>query len=135
MNWWTDELLNGKICEEWTGKLMSFVFCREAARTRYLSQEADCQYFHNIMSEYFLGTFGNGKPKPFKFTEIQRHRFGLKSKDAAEDRQVDFTSLNFKIELLYLFKGARYAPCVSLFWEKCQKIQPEEVGRADLPPC
>ena len=94
---------------------MSFVFCREAARTRYLSQEADCQYFHNIMSEYFLGTFGNGKPKPFKFTEIQRHRFGLKSKDAAEDRQVDFTSLNFKIELLYLFKGARYAPCVSLF--------------------
>ena len=67
---------------------------REAAKTRYLSKESDCQYFHNIMSEYFLGTFGNGKPKPFKFTEIQRHRFGLKSKDAAEDRQVIFSSSN-----------------------------------------
>ena len=77
----------------WAYKLMNSVF-REAAKTRYLSQESDCQYFHNIMSEYFLGTFGNGKPKPFKFTEIQRHRFGLKSKDAAEDRQVNSSSSN-----------------------------------------
>ena len=70
---------------------MRFLFSREAAKARYLSQAADCQDFHNIMSEYFLGTYGNGKPKPFKFTEIQRHRFGLKSKDAAEDRQVHLT--------------------------------------------
>ena len=48
------------------------------------------------MSEYFLGTYGGGKPKPFKYTEIQRHRFGLKSKEAAEDRQVPEMPLAFK---------------------------------------
>ena len=63
---------------------------------RYLSQETDFKYFHNIMSEYFLGTYGGGIPKPFKYTEIQRHRFGLKSKDAAEDRQVPEMPLFFK---------------------------------------
>ena len=69
---------------------------REAAKMRYLSQEAEFKYYHNIMSEYFLGTYGGGKPKPFKYTEIQRHRFGLKSKDAAEDRQVPEMPLSFK---------------------------------------
>ena len=50
--------------------------CREAAKMRYLSQENQFQYFHDIMSEYFLGTYGGGRPKPFKYTEIQRHRCG-----------------------------------------------------------
>lgn len=27
-----------------------------------------------IISNIFLGIWGGGKPKPFKFTEIQRHR-------------------------------------------------------------
>ena len=51
-----------------------------------------------------MGTFGNGKPKPFKFTEIQRHRFGLKSKDAAEDRQVNYSSKVLK-EFVYFLQG------------------------------
>ena len=48
------------------------------------------------MSEYFVGTYGGGKPKPFRYTEIQRHRFGLKSKEAAEDRQVPDMPLAFR---------------------------------------
>ena len=67
---------------------VAFLISREAAKIRYLSKDIDFRYIHNIMSEYFLGIYGNGKPKPFKFTEIQRHRFGLKSKDASEDRKV-----------------------------------------------
>ena len=47
---------------------------REAAKLRYLSEEKQFCYYHNIMSEYFLGTYGGGKPKPFKYTEIQRQR-------------------------------------------------------------
>ena len=50
---------------------------REAAKLRYLSEEKQFSYYHNIMSEYFLGTYGGGKPKPFKYTEIQRHRYKL----------------------------------------------------------
>ena len=47
------------------------------------------------MSEFFLGMWGGGIPKPFKFTEIQKHRFGLKSKDSEADRQVPAMPLVF----------------------------------------
>ena len=47
------------------------------------------------MSEFFLGKWGGGIPKPFKFTEIQKHRFGLKSKDSEADRQIPAMPLVF----------------------------------------
>ena len=47
------------------------------------------------MAEFFLGKWGGGIPKPFKFTEIQKHRFGLKSKDSEADRQVPAMPLVF----------------------------------------
>ena len=47
------------------------------------------------MAEFFLGKWGGGIPKPFKFTEIQKHRFGLKSKDSEADRQVPAMPLIF----------------------------------------
>lgn len=30
-----------------------------------------------MIADYFLGIWGGGKPKPFKYTEIQRHRYIL----------------------------------------------------------
>lgn len=34
-------------------------------------------YFHSSIADYYLGIWGGGVPKPFKFTEIQRHRLKL----------------------------------------------------------
>ena len=42
--------------------------------TRYFKSEEDVIYFHSMMSDFFLGKWGGGTPKPFKFTEIQKHR-------------------------------------------------------------
>ena len=36
----------------------------------------------------FTGKYGGGIPKAFRFTEIQKHRFNLKSKDSEADRQI-----------------------------------------------
>ena len=62
---------------------------KDAARDRYFKTDADTNYFHSMMSDFFLGKWGGGTPKPFKFTEIQKHRFQLKSKDSEADRQVE----------------------------------------------
>ena len=61
---------------------------REAAEKRYLTQPKDRAYTHSLLADFFMGTYGGGNPKPFKYTEVQRHRFGLKSKEAEADRQV-----------------------------------------------
>ena len=67
----------------------------DAAKDRYFKTTEDFNYFHRMMSEFFLGMWGGGTPKPFKFTEIQKHRFGLKSKDSEADRQVPAMPLVF----------------------------------------
>ena len=56
--------------------------------TRYFLDDTDYLYFHSYMSDYFLGTYGGGILKPFRYTEIQKHTFHLKSKDDNKDRQV-----------------------------------------------
>ena len=61
---------------------------REAAKQRYLSNPTHFANYHNLIGDFFLGTYGGGVPKPFRYTEQQRHRFGLRSKDASEDRKV-----------------------------------------------
>ena len=61
---------------------------KDAAMQRYFKTFDEIFYFHNMMAEFFLGMWGGGTPKPFKFTEIQKHRFGLKSKDSEADRQL-----------------------------------------------
>jgi hypothetical protein len=47
------------------------------------------------MSFVHTGTYGGGKPKPFRYTEVQRHRFQLKSKEGTADRQVPLMPLSF----------------------------------------
>ena len=61
---------------------------KHAAKKRYFLDDTDYLYFHSYMSDYFLGTYGGGILKPFRYTEIQKHTFHLKSKDDNKDRQV-----------------------------------------------
>ena len=39
---------------------------RDVATQRYLTSESISAYLSGIMSDYFMGTWANGKPKPFK---------------------------------------------------------------------
>ena len=68
---------------------------KDAAKERYFKCVADDNYFHSMMSDFFLGKYGGGIPKAFKFTEIQKHRFNLKSKDSEADRQIPAMPLVF----------------------------------------
>ena len=59
-----------------------------AAFKRYFKDWEETRYFHSLMADYYLGKYSGGVPKPFTFTEIQKHRFGLKSKNSEADRQL-----------------------------------------------
>jgi len=52
-------------------------------------------YFHSSIADYYLGIWGGGNPKPFKYTEIQRHRFNLQNKEGSADRKVPVQPLLF----------------------------------------
>ncbi|XP_076047272.1 NACHT and WD repeat domain-containing protein 2 [Oratosquilla oratoria] len=66
---------------------------KEAAKKRYFTNMNMSMYFHSMIADYFLGIWGGGNPKPFKYTEIQRHRFNLKTKDGLADRKVPLQPL------------------------------------------
>ncbi|GIY01134.1 NACHT and WD repeat domain-containing protein 2 [Caerostris darwini] len=68
---------------------------RDAAIERYFVKREQIEYFHSSIAEYFLGTWGGGTPKPFKYTEIQRYRFGLKDQEGTADRKVPLQPLVF----------------------------------------
>ncbi|XP_014210635.1 NACHT and WD repeat domain-containing protein 2 [Copidosoma floridanum] len=68
---------------------------RDAARERYFKNMNLATYFHSMIADYYLGIWGGGKPKPFKFTEIQRHRFNLQDKEGVADRKVPEQPLAF----------------------------------------
>lgn len=48
-----------------------------------------------MIADYYLGIWGGGIPKPFKYTEIQRHRFNLTDKEGIADRKVPDMPLVF----------------------------------------
>ncbi|XP_066257781.1 NACHT and WD repeat domain-containing protein 2 [Euwallacea similis] len=68
---------------------------RDAAKERYFKNMNMATYFHSMIADYFLGIWGGGKPKPFKYTEIQRHRFNLTDKEGVADRKVPVQPLVF----------------------------------------
>ena len=70
---------------------------KQAAKKRYFLDDTDYLYFHSYMSDYFLGTYGGGILKPFRYTEIQKHTFNLKTKDDSKDRQVSWIGSNCRI--------------------------------------
>lgn len=67
---------------------------RDTAKERYFKNMNMAIYFHSMIADYYLGIWG-GKPKPFKYTEIQRHRFGLTDKEGIADRKVPIQPLVF----------------------------------------
>lgn len=67
---------------------------RDTAKERYFKNMNMAIYFHSMIADYYLGIWG-GKAKPFKYTEIQRHRFGLTDKEGIADRKVPMQPLVF----------------------------------------
>ncbi|XP_053618962.1 NACHT and WD repeat domain-containing protein 2 [Plodia interpunctella] len=68
---------------------------RDTARERYFKNMNMAMYFHSMIADYYLGIWGGGTPKPFKYTEIQRHRFNLADKEGIADRKVPLQPLVF----------------------------------------
>ncbi|XP_030375810.1 NACHT and WD repeat domain-containing protein 2 [Scaptodrosophila lebanonensis] len=68
---------------------------RDTAKERYFKNMNMAIYFHSMIADYYLGIWGGGIPKPFRFTEIQRHRFGLTEKEGSADRKVPIQPLVF----------------------------------------
>ena len=44
---------------------------KSAAKQRYFVSQEDDVYFHSYMADYFLGTYGGGISKPFRYTEVK----------------------------------------------------------------
>ncbi|KAI1303164.1 NACHT and WD repeat domain-containing protein 2 [Halotydeus destructor] len=61
---------------------------REASIQRYLTDSDQRRYFHSEIADYFIGKWGGGTEKPFKYTEVQRSRFAMKSDEGRADRKV-----------------------------------------------
>lgn len=59
---------------------------------RYFRNMNKVKFTHSALSEYFLGTWGGGRLKPFQYSALQKQRFGLGGCEAeeteAEDRKV-----------------------------------------------
>ncbi|GAB6024674.1 hypothetical protein CHUAL_009808 [Chamberlinius hualienensis] len=68
---------------------------KEAATERYFKNLNMAIYFHSMIADYYSGIWGGGNPKPFRFTEVQRHRFGLTEKEGVADRKVPLQPLVF----------------------------------------
>ncbi|KAK6631349.1 hypothetical protein RUM44_005875 [Polyplax serrata] len=68
---------------------------RDTAKERYFKNMNMALYFHSSIADYYLGIWGGGNPKPFKYTEIQRHRFNLTDKEGSADRKVPIQPLVF----------------------------------------
>ena len=60
----------------------------EATRERYLKDPEFVSGIRVNMLEYFLGKWGDGKEKPFVYTEHQKQRFGLDDIHSKADRKV-----------------------------------------------
>lgn len=60
---------------------------REASIIRYLNEAEQNKYFHSMIADYFIGSWG-GIEKPFKYTEVQKSRFNLQSDEGSADRKV-----------------------------------------------
>ena len=55
---------------------------------KYFEDEDVVRNFYKILSEYFLGTWSKGVAKPYRFTQQQRAKFGIKEREGQADRKV-----------------------------------------------
>ncbi|XP_064609072.1 NACHT and WD repeat domain-containing protein 2-like [Liolophura sinensis] len=71
----------------------------EVARDRYLSNNATAAKIHSILADYFMGTWGGGKQKPFTYSSFLISRLGLKDSSGKADRKVPLQPLSFHHEV------------------------------------
>ncbi|UYV61467.1 NWD2 [Cordylochernes scorpioides] len=69
---------------------------REAAVKRYFRNPKVVPFFHNNLAEYFMGIWGGGIAKPFRYSEIQRMRFGIEAREGSADRKVPSQPMAFQ---------------------------------------
>lgn len=67
----------------------------DACKERYFKNLNFLTIIHSNMAEYFLGTYGGGKPKPFEYSVLQKQRFHLDDIQSAADRKVPPQPLEF----------------------------------------
>ncbi|RWS28545.1 NACHT and WD repeat domain-containing protein 2-like protein [Leptotrombidium deliense] len=67
----------------------------EASVLRYLNEQQKVIYFHSSLADYFLGKWAGGRMKPFRYTEMQRKRFGLIEEHGSADRRVTLQPNNY----------------------------------------
>lgn len=67
----------------------------EVASERYLSKDTDRHYVHATLAHYFMGTWGGGKKKPFKYSQKLLQNSSIKSHEAEADRMVPKQPLDF----------------------------------------
>lgn len=61
---------------------------RQVARERYLRNEETIEMIHANMAEYFMGVWGGGRKKPFRYSAFLKTRLALTLDDGEEDRDV-----------------------------------------------
>lgn len=66
-----------------------------AAKERYLSDPSHKVFTHSILAQYFLGTWGEGKKKSFRYSVKQLRWLKLKTKESKADRKVSGQPLHF----------------------------------------
>lgn len=70
----------------------------EVARQRYLSDVPHRIYIHSVLVHYYLGTWGGGRKKPFRYSSIQVQQLGLPMAESEADRKVPMQPLQFACE-------------------------------------
>ena len=67
----------------------------EVANQRYLSNVPHRIYIHSVLVHYYLGTWGGGRKKPFRYSAIQVQQLGLPKAESEADRKVPMQPLQF----------------------------------------
>ncbi len=72
---------------------------------RYLNVDIHRNYIHWLLADYFLGTWGGGKKKPFTYTQrhVEHHR--MESTEGEADRKVPLQPLWFGKSIPFAHKG------------------------------
>ena len=82
---------------------------KQVIRERYLANELRHKfYIHGILAHYFMGTFGGGKKKPFKYTEDQKSQLDLPKLEEEADRKVPLQPLRIGTNLGHVYKYNMY---------------------------
>ncbi|CAG2108893.1 unnamed protein product [Medioppia subpectinata] len=82
-NYLTERDANGVNAMNWYHKQF-----RDASIQRYFISDTNTHYFHSSIADYYMGVWGGGVDKPFKYTESQKQRFKLIEEESKADRKV-----------------------------------------------